>query len=170
MPATGKNAASTKPDSQTFELTITRTFNAPRALVWRLFTEPEHLMNWMGPRGFTPMNFTQDARVGGTWRGMLRPDKNNPHTQEDLWQGGVFKEITPPERVSYTFAWEPDDSGKPGDETLVTLAFADLGDKTTLVFTQSGLTSEAKRDGHDGGWNSAFDKLDDYLATLDEAE
>ncbi|MBA2686020.1 MAG: SRPBCC domain-containing protein [Gemmatimonadaceae bacterium] len=170
MPANTKSAASANPDSKNFELTITRTFNAPRDLVWKLFTEPEHLMNWMGPRGFTPMNFTQDARVGGSWRGMLHPDKDNPHTQKDLWQGGVFREVTPPERVSYTFAWEEGSDGMPGKETLVTLDFADLGEKTRLTFTQSGFTSESERDGHDGGWNSAFDKLDDYVATLDEAE
>ncbi|MEO8880507.1 MAG: SRPBCC domain-containing protein [Gemmatimonadaceae bacterium] len=170
MPATGKNAVSASPDSKTLELTITRTFDAPRELVWKLFTEPEHLMNWMGPRGFTPMHFTQDARVGGRWRGMLHPDKDNPHTQKDLWQGGVFKEITPPERIVYTFSWEGDWSGTPGTETLVTLSFADLGPQTELVFRQSGFTSEGERDGHIGGWNSAFDKLDDYVATLDESE
>ncbi|MEP7086029.1 MAG: SRPBCC domain-containing protein [Gemmatimonadota bacterium] len=170
MSANTKSAASANPNSKTFELTITRTFNAPRDLVWRLFTEPEHLMNWMGPRGFTPMHFTQDARVGGSWRGMLHPDKNNPHTQNDLWQGGVFKEITPPERVSYTFAWDEKSSGMPGTETLVTLTFADLGDRTTLTFTQSGFPSESERDGHDGGWTSAFDKFDEYIATLDESE
>lgn len=102
MPATGKSAASAEPDSKTFELTITRIFDAPRDLVWRLFTEPV--------------------------------------------------------------------AGNPATETLVTLAFADLGEKTRLTFTQSGFTSEGERDGHIGGWNSAFDKLDDYVATLGESE
>ncbi len=170
MPATGKSAASTEPDSKILELTITRIFDAPHDLVWKLFTEPEHLMNWMGPRGFTPMHFTQDVRVGGRWRGMLHPDKDYPHTQKDLWQGGVFKEISPPERIAYTFAWENGMAGNPAIERLVTLTFADLGEKTRLTFTQSGFTSEGERDGHIGGWNSAFDKLDDYVATLDEGE
>jgi uncharacterized protein YndB with AHSA1/START domain len=166
MPATGKSvddasAATVKRP----ELTITRTFNAPRDLVYRLFTEPEHLMHWMGPRGFTPMHFTQDARVGGTWRGMLRPDDGG----KDLWQGGVFREITPPQRVSYTFAWDDDDNGNPGNETLVTLEFADLGDKTRLTFHQTGFTSYGQRDGHRGGWSSSFDRFEEYLATVTKA-
>ena len=56
------------------------------------------------------MHFTQDARVGGSWRGMLRPNDGG----KDLWQGGVFREITPPSRVSYTFAcWRPCTSACP---------------------------------------------------------
>jgi uncharacterized protein YndB with AHSA1/START domain len=164
-PATRKNAAdASSRATKAPELTITRTFDAPRELVWKLFTEPEHLLNWMGPRGFTPMHFTQDPRVGGRWRGMLRPDKGSELGTKDLWQGGVFREIEPPERVSYTFAWEEDDNGKPGNEMLVTLSFEERGGKTKLTFHQTGFTSEGQRDGHDGGWNSAFDKLEDYIA------
>lgn len=173
MPATRKNAAdakTTSPNSQAQELTITRTFDAPRELVWKLFTEPDHLMQWMGPRGFTPMNYTQDARVGGKWRGVLRPDKGSKFGTKDLWQGGVFRDIKPPERVSYTFAWDEDDNGNPGNEMLVTLTFEDLGSKTRLTFHQTGFTSEGQRDGHNGGWNSAFDKADEYLATLAKAK
>jgi uncharacterized protein YndB with AHSA1/START domain len=163
MPATEKNAAdATAAATKRPELTITRTFDAPRELVYRIFTEPEHLMHWMGPRGFTPMHFTQDARVGGKWRGMLRPDDGS----EDLWQGGVFREISPPQRVSYTFAWDEDDNGNPGNEMLVTLEFADLGDKTRLTFHQTGFTSDGQRDGHRGGWSSSFDRFEEYLATV----
>jgi uncharacterized protein YndB with AHSA1/START domain len=72
MPATGKSAASSA-TTNALALTITRTFNAPRELVYKLFTEPEHIMQWMGPRDFVPGNFTQDACVGGKWRGMLHP-------------------------------------------------------------------------------------------------
>ena len=166
MPATGKSVAdASAATAKRPELTITRTFDAPRDLVYRLFTEPEHLMHWMGPRGFTPMHFTQDARVGGKWRGMLRPDDGG----KDLWQGGVFREISPPHRVSYTFAWDEDDNGNPGNETLVTLEFADLGDKTRLTFHQTGFTSDGQRDGHRGGWNSSFDRFEEYLATVSKA-
>jgi uncharacterized protein YndB with AHSA1/START domain len=164
VPETRKNAAdaAASPPAQAPELTITRTFAAPRDLVYKLFTEPEHLMHWMGPYGYTPMHFTQDARVGGAWRGMLRPDDGG----KDLWQGGVFREITPPKRVSYTFAWDEDDYGKPGNVMLVTLDFEDIGGKTRLNFHQSGFTTAGQRDGHNGGWSSSFDRFEEYLATV----
>jgi len=164
VPDTRKSAAdaAASPSAKAPELTITRTFAAPRDLVYKLFTEPGHLVHWMGPRGFTPMRFTQDARVGGAWRGMLRPDDGG----KDLWQGGVFREITPPKRVSYTFAWDEDDHGKPGNVMLVTLDFEDLGGKTRLTFHQSGFTTAGQRDGHNGGWSSSFDRFEEYLATI----
>ena len=162
MPANEKNNASAASAmTEQPELTITRTFDAPRDLVYRLFTEPTHIVHWMGPRGFTAMNFEQDARVGGRWRGMLRPDEGG----RDLWQGGVFREIRPPERVSYTFAWD-DDRGTPGDEMLVTIEFEDRGAKTKVTFHQTGFTSESERDGHRGGWNSSFDRFEEYLASV----
>jgi len=157
MPAAGKNAgssATTKP----LELTITRTFNAPRELVYELFTEPEHIVHWMGPRGFEARSFTQDARVGGKWRGMLHPLEGG----RDLWQGGTFLEIEPPSRVSYTFAWD-DENGRPSEETIVTLDFEAQGNKTKLTFHQTGFTSGAERDGHYGGWSETFDKFAEYL-------
>lgn len=153
----GASAATAKP----LELTITRTFDAPRELVYKLFTEPDHIMKWMGPRGFVSGNFTQDARVGGHWRGMLHPINGG----RDLWQGGTFLEIVPPARVSYTFAWD-DENGKPGVETIVTLDFEAQGDRTKVLFHQTGFTSEGERDGHLGGWSETFDKLGEYLSTL----
>jgi len=162
MPATKKSAAeSASSHAKPLELTITRTFNAPRDLVWKLFTEPQHLMNWMGPRNFEGRNFTQDARVGGTWRGMLHPTNGG----KDLWQGGTFRAIDPPSHISYTFSWE-DENGTPANDTLVTLDFEADGKKTKLTFRQSGFPTKEERDGHLGGWGESFDKFEEYLATV----
>jgi uncharacterized protein YndB with AHSA1/START domain len=162
MPATkgsaGNVAASAEHKPQ---LTITRTFNAPRELLYKLFTEPEHIMQWMGPRDFVSRSFTQDARVGGKWRGVLHPVKGG----RELWQGGTFLEIVPPSHVSYTFAWD-DENGTPGEETIVTIDFEAQGNETKLIFHQTGFTSESERDGHRGGWSETFDKLDEYLASV----
>jgi uncharacterized protein YndB with AHSA1/START domain len=163
MPATGKGAASAGVTSP-LELTITRTFDAPRELVYKLFTEPEHIVHWMGPRDFAARNFTQDARVGGKWRGMLHPLKGG----RDLWQGGTFLEIDPPRRVSYTFAWD-DENGNPSEETVVTLDFEAQGSRTRLTFHQTGFTSAGERDGHQGGWNETFDKFEEYAARVKES-
>ena len=161
MSATRNGAAERAPSRATpIELTITRTFDAPRDLVWKLFTEPHHLMQWMGPRNFEARNFTQDARVGGTWRGMLLPANGG----KDLWQGGTFRAIDPPSHISYTFAWDAE-NGQPSNETLVTLDFESLGDKTKLTFRQIGFPDEGERDGHRGGWGESFDKFEEYLAS-----
>jgi uncharacterized protein YndB with AHSA1/START domain len=117
----------------------------------------------MGPRDFEARSFTQDARVGGEWRGMLHPI----HGGRDLWQGGTFLEIDPPKHVKYTFAWD-DENGAPGEETIVTLDFEAQGSKTKLTFRQTGFTSEGSRDGHRGGWSETFDKLDEYLAATQQ--
>ena len=159
MSATEKSAANSA-ISKPLELTITRTFDAPRELIYQLFTEPAHIMRWMGPHDFEARSFTQDARVGGKWRGMLHPLEGG----RDLWQGGTFLEVEPPSRVSYTFAWD-DENGRPSEETIVTLDFDAQGNRTKLTFHQTGFTSAGERDGHHGGWSETFDKFEEYLAS-----
>jgi uncharacterized protein YndB with AHSA1/START domain len=81
----------------------------------------------------------------------------------DLWQGGVFKEVVPPERVVYTFAWEGQ-GGQPTRETLITIIFTELDDdRTQMDFHQAFFDSVGLCDGHNQGWNSSFDRLNDYL-------
>ena len=86
-------------------------------------------------------NFTQDARVGGKWRGMLHPSM----AAEDLWQGGTFREIDPPSHVTYTFAWERERAA--GEETIVTLDFEAQGSRTKLTFRQSGFPTRRSATG-----------------------
>ena len=148
-----------------FDLSITRIFDAPRALVYEAFSNPEHAKKWMGPRGFVATHFEQDARPGGHWRACLHQTEewNGQKNYPDLWQGGVFKEIVPPERVVYTFAWEGD-GGQPTRETLISIQFTELdGDRTQMDFHQSFFDSVELRDGHNLGWNSSFDCLNDYV-------
>jgi uncharacterized protein YndB with AHSA1/START domain len=148
-----------------FDLSITRIFDAPRDLVYEAFSDPEHAKQWMGPRGFTTTFFEQDARPGGKWRACLHQTGEwQGGTYPDLWQGGVFKEIVPPERVVYTFAWEGQ-SGLPTRETLIAITFTELdGDKTRMDFHQEFFDSVGERDGHNTGWNSSFDRMNDYVA------
>ena len=142
-------------------LVITRIFDAPRALVWNVWTDPSHARQWMGPRGFTATHFEQDARPGGSWRGCLKADDGS----RELWQGGVFREIVEPERIVYTFAWDRED-GSRGHETLVTITFADENGKTKMTFHQAVFDTVPQRDGHRGGWNSTFDRLAEFLAKM----
>jgi uncharacterized protein YndB with AHSA1/START domain len=141
------------------ELVITRVFDAPRRLVFKAWTDPAHLTQWLGPRRYPAVSYDSDFRQGGAWRACLR----SPSGAADLWQGGVFREIVANERLVFTFAW---DRGHPahGSEMLVTITFADEGEKTRMVFRQSALPSIEARNDHQAGWNSSFDRLNDHLA------
>ena len=145
-----------KPDER--ELVITRVFDAPRTLVFRMWTDPAHARNWWGPRDYPATHLTMDVRPGGAWRNCL----TSTETGKELWQHGVFREVVPPERLVFTFVWE--EEGERGIETLVTVTFAAEGDKTRMIFRHAPFQSLAERDGHGYGWNSTFDRLADHLA------
>ena len=148
----------TSVEQGTRELLIERVFNAPRELVFQAWTDPEHIRQWFGPRDHPAREMTMDVRPGGRWRGCLR----STETGNDLWLGGVYREIVPPERLVFTFAGE--EEGERGLETLVTITFAERGGKTHMTFRQSPFQSGGERDGHRGGWTSTFDRLDELLA------
>ncbi len=112
----------------------------------------------MGPRGFTGHSLSGDLRPGGKWRLCIRRDD----TGEDLWQGGVYREVVEPERAVFTFAWDGDD-GLPENEMLITLTFQEYQGKTKLTLHQTGFRSIEQRDGHGGGWNSVFDRFEEFL-------
>lgn len=140
-------------------LTITRLFDAPRTLVFDAFVDLKQALRWMGPRDHPVTHMKADVRRGGAWRACLRSTDGG----RELWQGGVYREVVPGERLVFTFAWDEDDGGR-GPETLVTISFADQGGKTLMTFRQAAFDTEANRDGHRGGWNSTFDRLAEYLA------
>ena len=141
------------------ELVITRVFDAPRPLVFKAWTQPEHLVRWWGPQGFTTPSCTMDVRPGGAFRLCMRSPEGTDH-----WLRGVYREIVEPERLVCTWAWE-DAEGKPGHETLLTVSFADHGGKTKLTLHQAVFESVTARDSHQGGWTECLDRLAGYLAT-----
>src|SRR5262249_49815119 len=124
------------------ELTVTRLIDAPRPLVFRTWTQPEHIARWWGPQGFTTISCEMDIRVGGAYRfGMSSPDGS------ERWKRGVYREIVEPQRLVFTFAWEEPD-GTRGPELLTTVTFADEDGKTRLTLHQSGFATDDDRDGH----------------------
>ncbi|MGA2411313.1 MAG: SRPBCC domain-containing protein [Candidatus Binataceae bacterium] len=151
------NSAAT--ESAERELTVTRVFDAPRELVWRAWADPDRMACWAGPRGFTMTACEMDSRPGGIFRMSLRSPDGAEHRVR-----GVYHEIAEGERLVYTWAWV-DEKGNSGHETLITVTFADHGEKTKLTLHQALFESMAARDGHRDGWNSAFDCLAEYLAT-----
>ncbi|MEZ5829898.1 MAG: SRPBCC domain-containing protein [Dongiaceae bacterium] len=153
-------AAANSQEIEERTLVLSRTFEAPRALVFKVWTQPEHLARWWGPKGFTLISYKTDVRVGGSYRFGVRSPENTEH-----WAHGIYREIAPPERLVFTHAWEFPD-GKPKHETTITLTFAEQGEKTKLTLKQTLFESVTARDLHRGGWSSTLDLLDEYLATL----
>jgi len=160
MPATS-TAATDAPR----EIVITRVFDAPRALVFKLWTTPEHLARWWGPHGCNVIHCEMDLRVGGMWHIQMT---GAPHGGVDR-QRGIIREVVAPERLVFTYAFE-DERGKRGHETLVTVSFADEGAKTRVTVHQGIFESDQRRDDHIWGWGQALDDLVDYIRTLTNKE
>lgn len=146
-------------ESSERRMVLTRIFDAPRSLVFKAWTEREHLMRWWGPRGFTVTSCEMDLRPGGAWRISMR----SPEGREDR-QRGIFREIVPPERLVLTYAFE-DAGGNLGHETLVTVTFAEDEGKTKLTVNQAVFETAAVRNDHVRGWGEALDRLAQYAAT-----
>ena len=143
-------------------LVITRMFDAPREMVFKMWTDPNHLIHWMGPIEYPAMKVDNDFHIGGKWRIGLRAADGS----EDLWQSGVYREIDEPKKLAFSFMWEGIKGGKQPRETFVSIELEDIGGKTRMTFRQFLFDTVSNRDGHNYGWNSSFDRFDQYLTTL----
>jgi uncharacterized protein YndB with AHSA1/START domain len=142
-------------------LVITRTFDAPRSLVFKAWTESEHIARWWGPRGFTSKVLKNEQRPGGAYRIHMRGPDGDDH-----WTQGVYREFVPPQRLVMVGSWA-DAQGLPTrPETTLTLMFEEVGGKTKLTLHNAVFESVTARDLHQGGWTSSLDCLAEYLATV----
>jgi uncharacterized protein YndB with AHSA1/START domain len=137
-------------------IVATRLFKAPRELVWRMWTEPEHIARWWGPRGFTCTVREMDVRPGGVWRFVMQGPDGTDYTSEI-----IYGEVVKPERLSY---WHSGDRCP----AFVTVTFAVDGDQTR-VSTRSLFASAAERErlvkaGAVAGWAETLDRLGEILA------
>lgn len=137
-------------------LILLRTFDAPRALVFKAWTEPQHLMRWLCPAEFRVLFAETDLRVGGKWRaGMRSPDG------EEFIHRGEYVEIERPSRLVMTHEWERNHL-EPRALTQLTVELAERDGKTDMIFVQTGLATAESAASHQHGWTGAFD----YLAEL----
>ena len=134
------------------ELTITRMLDAPRELVFEMWTNPDHLARWWGPKGFTASSCTVDRREGGRWRTCITDGA------VEYWASGVYQQVVPPERLVLSFSWE-EPAGVREHDTLVTVTFSDRDGKTEMTFHQEFFRSVAERDSHTSGWDECFADL-----------
>ena len=139
------------------ELTIVRTFNAPPALVFKAWTDPAHLVRWLGPSNFEAHDISLDVRPGGAWRACITSPEGNEN-----WMSGTYREISPPDRLVFTFAWD-----STGFQTLVTIDLEAQRDQTLMTFHQAPFASVESRDSHNGGWTESFDRLAALVAGSD---
>jgi uncharacterized protein YndB with AHSA1/START domain len=160
MPATSTAAT----DTANRELVVTRVFDAPRALVFKAWSSPEHLTRWWGPHGFSVHVCEVDFRVGGGWHIRMKSAQG----VEDR-QRGVFREIVAPERIVFSYAFE-DENGTRGHESIVRVTFEDVAGKTRLTVRQAVFESTEVRDDHIRGWGETLDRLNDHVTHASHKE
>ncbi|HUR84518.1 MAG TPA: SRPBCC family protein [Solirubrobacteraceae bacterium] len=143
------------------EIHIERTFEAPRDRVFAVYTDPELIPQWWGPRGTTTEVVEMDVRTGGDWRFIA----HNSDGSQTAFRG-TYREVTVPERIVQTFEWE----GMPGYVSVETAVFEDLGDRTKVTTTSLFHTTEERdgmlNSGMEGGMNETYQRLDELLAKL----
>lgn len=153
------NPAATVTIASDREVIITRSFDAPRWLVYDAMTKPEHLVHWWGPNGTTLVVCEIDLRVGGAWHYVVRGADGVDHGFS-----GVYQELTPPERIVSTEGYDL----VPGHDYLVTATFEERDGKTYLT-SHLRYNSIEDRDGHlnsgmERGMQETYYRLDEHLA------
>ena len=144
------------------EVTITRIFDAPRSLVFRMWTDAKYVADWWGPGVFTNPVCEIDARVGGKWHIVMRgPDGT------DYAGGGVYREVVPPERLVFTNL-ATDQQGNVLLEGLTTVTFDEYEGKTKLTLHTRAVAlvdyATAYLAGMEEGWKQTLDSLAATLA------
>jgi uncharacterized protein YndB with AHSA1/START domain len=160
MTATTTNETRIEADPDVPTITITRDFDAPVERLFRAWTEPKLVAQWLGPKSTTMKLDEWDAQTGGSYR------YSAWHGDEEVARFfGSFHEVRPTQRLVWTFTWE----GMPDGVSLETMTFEDLGDGRSRVTSLSVVDSFEGRDmimssGMDTGVIEGFEKLDALLA------
>jgi len=158
MDSAGATAFTTPSDR---EIVVTRVVKAPRRLGFEAWTDPRHLPHWLlGPQGWTMPVCEIDLRPGGAWHFVWRRSEGT-----EMGMRGVYREVTPPERLVSTESW-----GGDWPETLNTLVLSEENGKTTIRNTALYPSKEARDaalgTGMKAGMSESFDRLAEYLAGL----
>ena len=152
-------ASSAAAESATTSLVLKREFDAAPERVFDAWLDPKQIARWIGPRGVNATAEILEARVGGRYRIMMHMDSGATPIV-----GGRFREIVRPERLVFTWAWEGEHpNGVGGHETIVTLTFKKVGEKTEMTLRHDNFESQSARDSHSYGWSGSFDKLAEAL-------
>lgn len=158
-PSTSSAAAPPGPG----ELILTRTFDAPRALVWKARTDPNHLTRWWGPHGFTTPVCELDLQPGGALLLHMHGPDGTVYPMK-----GVVREVVEPERLVFSSVAQEDEEGNVQLELLTMVTLAECGGRTELtlraVVVKATPEAAGQRAGMEEGWKQTLDKLAGYLA------
>jgi uncharacterized protein YndB with AHSA1/START domain len=132
-------------------LEVRKTIRAPRERVFRAWTQPEEVKKWSAPGPMNVVAASIDLRIGGSFRIEMQEPDGTRHPAV-----GQYREITPPERLVYTWSWEDNDHA---DGSIITVDFIDRGSATEVVLRHEQLRDKVSRDRHLEGWHGCIDKL-----------
>jgi uncharacterized protein YndB with AHSA1/START domain len=163
-------AAKNNPEEKTAdrEIIVLREFNASRELVWEAMTNPRHVVNWWGPRGFTTTIEEMDFRVGGVWRHVMHGPDGTKYPNKS-----IFEEIVKPERIVFQHGGKRE--GGPGVSFVSTWFFEKLATDKTRVTIRMVFPSAADRDfvakefGAIEGGQQTLERLGEYLPKMKTA-
>jgi len=145
------------------EVTLTRVFDGPRELVWRMWTDPRHMAQWWGPKGFTNPVCEMDVRVGGAIRIDMRGPDGTVYPMT-----GTFREVVAPERLVF-MAVPIDAAGTVQLESLTTVTFEAIGGKTRLTVHAKAVGYVAAAvgmlAGMETGWTQSLERLEALVAS-----
>ena len=139
-------------------LVLRRLIDAPRDLVFEVWSDPLHVAEWWRPAGYTTPVFEMDFRVGGGFRYCIRK------AGRDGWARGIYRDIVPPSRLAFTFQWQSGDVAHDA-ETLVTVTFEVREGGTLLTFRQEPFSTSESRHGHGVGWNQVLESFESFVLT-----
>jgi uncharacterized protein YndB with AHSA1/START domain len=167
MPMTIDKAQVTLPSDR--EVKVTRSFKAPRALVYQAYTQPELVRRWLlGPPGWSMPVCEMDVRVGGKYQWRWRNDQDG----SEFGFSGTFREVQPPSKLVHSEAYEPGTVGGsfPGNDALVTVTFTEEGGITTLTSLIDFGSKEARdgaiATGMTDGMEQSYQLLDRLLGEI----
>lgn len=152
-------------------LILERVFNAPRELVFKAFSEAEHLKNWWGPRGWTLTVCNIDFRPGGIWHYCMKcmdPNQGDFYGFES-WGKGVYHEIIEPEKIVYTdyFSDAEGNEAEGMPPSQITMTFVEQEGKTKIVSHSRFPSEEALKNvmemGMEQGITETWDRLAEHL-------
>lgn len=135
-------------------LEVRRTIHATAERLFEVWTQPEYLKKWWGPKNVVCSAAEIDLQVGGSYR-----IANQFPDGKVLWISGTFEEITPPKKLVYSWSVESD---SPQSER-VTVRFEPINEKTEVIIFHEQIETEEIRDRHEEGWCGCMDGLLEYL-------
>jgi uncharacterized protein YndB with AHSA1/START domain len=140
-----------------FNLTLERRLPAPRARVYKAWTDAEEVRQWWSLSGMTVEIADFDIRVGGEFRLGMRSQEGNLYVVR-----GEYRVVEPPAKLVHTWQWEEEGPG--GEQVMqVTVEFFEDGDATRLVLTHEDFRNQEVADSHNSGWTNKLDCIEQYL-------